>query len=79
MVKVHSGVAADGQSTMPKGVLHVKLIEPPCTERWCERSDIGNILFANTGQAVSIFAAIGFLAEFKYGLGGNSILRKVYK
>ena len=28
-------------TTMPQGVLHVKLIEPPCTERyarWCERS-----------------------------------------
>ena len=44
VVKVHSGVAADGQSTMPKVVSNVKLIEPPCTERWCERSDIGNIL-----------------------------------
>jgi len=30
-------------TTTPRGVLLVKLIEPPCTERyarWCERSEI---------------------------------------
>ena len=32
-------------TTMPQGVLHVKLIEPPCTERYarrCERSEFLN-------------------------------------
>ena len=30
-------------TTIPRGLLNVKLIEPPCTERyarWCERSKI---------------------------------------
>ena len=34
-------------TTIPRGLLNVKLIEPPCTERyarWCERSKISHFL-----------------------------------
>ena len=51
-------------TTIPRGLLNVKLIEPPCTERyarWCERSKIPH----QEEFSPTRFAMMKYWMEFK--------------
>ena len=62
-------------TTIPRGLLNVKLIEPPCTERyarWCERS-ANQLMISLLLDCIMVSRRDGFLLFFIFDQGKKNV------